>query len=133
MRPQSSTDAPRGQSETPLSLGLIEVCFKRKLKCAVKISAIDSLHNRSKEGPVKQTWWKEEIKFEIERLKSVLRDPEATDEEKAIAQSQIANYQEMSVMAARPAAEWLQQVYRWRHNRPEFKQNAHVNSRVSSE
>lgn len=64
-----------------------------------------------KEGPVKQTWWKEEIRFEIERLKSVLRDPEATDEERAIAQSQIANYQEMSVMAARPAAEWLQQIY----------------------
>lgn len=64
-----------------------------------------------KEGPVKQTWWKEEIRFEIERLKSVLRDPEATDEEKAIAQSQVADYQEMSMVAARPAAEWLQQIY----------------------
>lgn len=64
-----------------------------------------------KEGPGKQAWWKEEIRFEIERLKSVLSDPEAADEEKAIAQSQIANYQEMSVMAARPAAEWLQQIY----------------------
>lgn len=64
-----------------------------------------------KEGPVKQTSWKEEIRFEIERLKSVLRDPESTNEEKAIAQSQIANYQEMSVMATRPAAEWLQQIY----------------------
>lgn len=64
-----------------------------------------------KEGPVKQAWWREEIKFEIERLKSVLRDPEATDEEKAIAESQIANYQEMSVMASRPAAEWLRQMY----------------------
>ena len=64
-----------------------------------------------KDGPAKQAWWKEEIKFEIERLNSVLRDPEATDEEKGIAQSQIANYQEMSVMATRPAAEWLQQIY----------------------
>jgi len=64
-----------------------------------------------KEGPAKQAWWKEEVKFEIERFKSILRDPEATDEERAIAQSQIANYQEMSTMAARPSAEWIQQVY----------------------
>ena len=64
-----------------------------------------------KEGPGKQARWKEEIGFEVERLKSVLRDPEAADEEKVIAQSQIANYQEMSVMAARPAAEWLQQIH----------------------
>jgi hypothetical protein len=63
-----------------------------------------------KEGPVRQAWWTEEIKFEIERLKSTLRDPQATDEEKTIAQSQIANYQDMFVMAARPAAEWLQQM-----------------------
>jgi len=64
-----------------------------------------------KDGPGKQAWWKEEIRFEIDRLKSVLRDPDATDEEKAIAQSQIANYQEISVMVARPASEWLQQIY----------------------
>lgn len=64
-----------------------------------------------KEGPGKQARWREEIRFEVERLKSVLRDPGAPDKEKAIAQSQIANYQEMSVMAARPAAEWLQQIY----------------------
>ena len=64
-----------------------------------------------KEGPRKQARWKEEIRFEVERLESVLRDPWAPDKEKAIAQSQIANYQEMSVMAARPAAEWLQQIY----------------------
>lgn len=64
-----------------------------------------------KEGRGKQAWWKEEIRFEIERLMSIVRDPEATDQEKAIAQSQIANYQEVSVMAARPAAEWLQQIY----------------------
>jgi len=64
-----------------------------------------------KDGPGKEAWWKEEIRFEIERLKSVLRDPDATVEEKAIAQSQIANYQEISVLAVRPAAEWLQQIY----------------------
>jgi len=64
-----------------------------------------------KDGPGKLAWWREEIRFEIDRLKSVLRDPDATDEEKAIAQSQIANYQEISVMAARPAAEWVQQIY----------------------
>lgn len=64
-----------------------------------------------KEGPGKQARWKEEIRFEVERLESVLRDPGAADKEKAIAQSQIANYQEMSVMATRPAADWLQQIY----------------------
>jgi len=64
-----------------------------------------------KDGPGRLSWWREEIRFEIDRLKCVLRDPDATDEEKAIAQSQIANYQEISVMAARPAAEWVQQIY----------------------
>lgn len=64
-----------------------------------------------KEGPGKQARWKEKIMSELERVKSVLRDPEATDEEKAIAQFQIADYQELSVMAMRPAAEWLQQIY----------------------
>jgi hypothetical protein len=64
-----------------------------------------------KDGPGKLAWWREEIRFEIDRLKSVLRDPDATDEEKAIAQSQIASYQEISVMVARPAANWLQQIH----------------------
>jgi len=64
-----------------------------------------------KEGPTKEAWWKEEIKFEIERLKAVLRDPAATNEERSIAQSQIANYQELSVMVARPPADWLRQMY----------------------
>lgn len=64
-----------------------------------------------KEGPGKQARWKGEIRFEVERLKSVLRDPGPTDEQKAIARSQIANYQELAMMAARPPAEWLQQIY----------------------
>ena len=64
-----------------------------------------------KEGPAREAWWKEEIRFEIERLKAILRDPAATDEEKSIAQSQIANYQKMSVMAARPPADWVRQIY----------------------
>jgi len=33
-----------------------------------------------KHGPGKLAWWREEIRFEIDRLKSVLRDPDATDE-----------------------------------------------------
>ena len=63
-----------------------------------------------KEGPARDAWWKEEVKFEIERLKAVLRDAAATEEERAIALSQIANYQEMTAMAGRPAAEWLRQM-----------------------
>lgn len=63
------------------------------------------------EGPAKRAWREEAIRFEIERLESILRDPGATDEEKFIARSQISNYQELSVMAARPPAEWLQQMH----------------------
>jgi hypothetical protein len=61
-----------------------------------------------KKGPRQQAWWTEEIKFEIERLKEVLRDPFASDEEKAIAQSQVANYRELSAKSASPS--WLQQM-----------------------
>jgi len=64
-----------------------------------------------KQGPAKVAWWREEVRFEIERLKAILRDPAATDEEKSITQSQIANYQELSVMAAKPPADWLRQMY----------------------
>jgi hypothetical protein len=53
-----------------------------------------------KEGPGKEAWWKEEVKFEIERLKALLRDPMVPEEEKAIAQSQVANYREMSATNA---------------------------------
>ena len=64
-----------------------------------------------KEGPAREAWNKEQVKFEIERLKCILRDPRLTDEEEAIAQSQIANYQEMTAIAARPPADWLDQIY----------------------
>jgi hypothetical protein len=73
-----------------------------------------------KDGPGKQAWWKEEIKFEIERLKALLRDPLVSEEEKAIAQSQVANYREMSATTTTPGMEtssdcerlpWLQQMY----------------------
>jgi len=64
-----------------------------------------------KEGPPRQAWWKEEVKFEIERLKALLRDPVLTEEEKAIAQSQIANYQETVKLGARPSADWLHQMH----------------------
>ena len=64
-----------------------------------------------KQGVAKEAWWKEEVRFEIERLKAILRDPEATDKEKSVAQSQIGNYQEMSRMAAQPPADWLGQMY----------------------
>jgi|SRR5215469_3905644 len=57
-----------------------------------------------KEGPAREAWFREEVKFEIERLKDVLRDRLATDEERAIAQSQISNYKEM---AANPPVSWL--------------------------
>ena len=63
-----------------------------------------------KEGPARDAWWKEEVKFEIERLKAILRDAAATEEERTIAQSQIANYQEMTALAARCAADWLRQM-----------------------
>ena len=64
-----------------------------------------------KAGPTKAAWWNEEIRFEIERLRAILRDRAATEEEKSMAQSQIANYQEMAAMVARPPAEWIRQMY----------------------
>lgn len=60
-----------------------------------------------KEGLAREAWFREEVKFEIERLKDVLRDRLATDEERAIAQSQISNYKEM---AANPPVSWLWQL-----------------------
>ena len=63
-----------------------------------------------KEGPARKAWWNQEIRFEIERLKVILRDPAATDEEKSMAKSQIANYEEISAMAARPPADWVRQI-----------------------
>ena len=64
-----------------------------------------------KAGPTKAAWWNDEIRFEIDRLKAILRNPTATDKEKCIAQSQIVNYQELSMMAARPPVDWLQQMH----------------------
>jgi len=64
-----------------------------------------------KAGPTKAAWWNEEIRFEIDRLKAILRDSTATDEEKCIAESQIVNYQDLSMMAARPLADWVRQMY----------------------
>jgi len=64
-----------------------------------------------KQGPAKEAWWKKEVRLEIDRLKAILRDPEATNEEKSVAQSQIGNYQEISRMAAEPRADWLRQMY----------------------
>jgi hypothetical protein len=60
-----------------------------------------------KEGPAREAWFGGEVKFEIARLRDVLRDRLATDEERAIAQSQISNYKEM---AANPPASWLRQM-----------------------
>jgi hypothetical protein len=64
-----------------------------------------------KEGPAKEAWIKEQVKFEIERLKGILRDPRLTAEERSIAQSQIANYRQMTQIAVRPSADWLDQIY----------------------
>jgi len=63
-----------------------------------------------KEGAAKGAWIKEQVKFEIERLNEVLRDRLATNEEKSIAQSQIANYWEMAAMTVRPLPGWLRQM-----------------------
>lgn len=63
-----------------------------------------------KEGPAKEAWIKEQMKFEIDRLKAILRDGLATDEEHSIAQSQIANYQEMAAITVWPLPGWLQQM-----------------------
>ena len=71
----------------------------------------DWLISQTKECPTIKVWWKEDVKLEIERLKAMLHDPAVTEEEKAIAESQIANYHEMSVTAARPPADWLRQMY----------------------
>lgn len=64
-----------------------------------------------KAGPSREAWWKEEVKFEIERLKTLLRDPQLTQEESVIAQAQIANYQETATLDPRPSADWLHQMY----------------------
>ena len=71
----------------------------------------DKLASRQvKESPQKEALWKEEVKFEIQRLRTLLRDPALSEEEKGVAQSQIANYRQM-VLAARPPADWLGQIY----------------------
>ena len=64
-----------------------------------------------KEGPPREAWIKEQVKFETERLKAILRDCLATDEEKSIAQSQLANYHEMLAKVFGTAPDWLQQIY----------------------
>ena len=63
-----------------------------------------------KEGPAKEAWIKEQVKFKIDRLKGILRNHLGTDEEKSIAQSQLADYQEMAAMTVRPLPGWLQQM-----------------------
>jgi hypothetical protein len=68
-----------------------------------------------RDGSGKEAWQKEEIKFEIERLKALLRDPLVSEEEKAIAQSQVANYREMfatvtSTSSDSEGAQWLEQI-----------------------
>ena len=37
-------------------------------------------------------WQREEVRYEINRLKGVLLDPNSTDEERAIARSQLEHY-----------------------------------------
>ena len=37
-------------------------------------------------------WQQEEVRYELERLKNILLDPNATAEERAIAQAQLDNY-----------------------------------------
>jgi hypothetical protein len=76
------------------------------------VDAGDKLASQQiKAGPARDAWWREEVKFEIDRLKTLLRDPILTDEEKAIARSQIANYQEAAQLAPLPAADWLHQMH----------------------
>jgi len=64
------------------------------------------------EGSEDRAWIEEQVKFEIGRLTIILRDPVVTEEEKAMTQSQIGDYQEMVVIGPRGAAvDWLQQIY----------------------
>lgn len=63
------------------------------------------------QSPTPRLRWKQEIELEIERLETVLRDPLATEQHKALVLSQIAGYQEFAARALTPPADWLQQMH----------------------
>ena len=63
-----------------------------------------------KEHPARKERIKEQMKFEIGLLRTILRDHLATDEDKSIAQSQIFQLQGLPEMAADPPATWLRQI-----------------------
>jgi hypothetical protein len=66
--------------------------------------------SQRKEASRKESWWKDEVRFEIERLRAILRDPLAAEEEKAIAQGQIASYQEILASVSSVPSDWLRQL-----------------------
>jgi len=53
----------------------------------------------------------EEVQQEIERLKTILHDPFATEQAKAHAEAQIDRYQEIAGMALPAPADWLRQMH----------------------
>ena len=69
-----------------------------------------SPHHRE-QSPAPQLRWKEEIELEIQRLETVLRDPLATEQHKALVLSQIAGYQEFAAGVLTPPADWLRQMH----------------------
>jgi hypothetical protein len=63
-----------------------------------------------KEGHLEQVWIEEQVKIEIGRLTVILRNPVISEEDKAITQSQIGDYQEMVVIVPGTADDWIQQI-----------------------
>lgn len=51
---------------------------------------------KAHEPKVDTDWQFEQVRSEINRLREVLRDPDITDDERAIAQSQLDNYRASS-------------------------------------
>jgi len=65
---------------------------------------------RIKKGHAEQVWIEEQVKIEIGRLTVILRNPVVSEEEKAVGQSQIGDYQEMVVIVPGAAEDWIQQI-----------------------
>lgn len=64
-----------------------------------------------KRSPAAEAYLAQELKLEIRRLKTLLRDPAATRQEKAKVQLRIAEFQEIACMAPAAPADWLRQMH----------------------
>jgi len=53
----------------------------------------------------------EELQLEIKRLKALLRDPSATEQQRARVQLQIAEYQEIAGRVPAAPGDWLRQMH----------------------